>query len=710
MAGKQLGSNTRPGDSHGSPTSGHGLVVHEVGGEHGQQGAGYHAGKDRPGQTGGGGEPGVRSVGGGGHRQSGSKGHNSWAEMLSSTLTNNSWNKNVLECVLEKDERGSFYVSEKDCARMMQKVGLDIRPGIHVETVQICPNGRGIILITLKKEVQIDQFCRYDIFDVTSTGIRVVNIKPSGKREVIVNIKNIHPNTMDDSVVDYLNKFGEVVSKKVVYGLYGEGPLKGFKNGDRAFKMEIKPGVNIGTYHVLDGQKVTLKYPGQLQTCARCHQTAKSCLGRGMAKRCEEAKGEKVEFGDYIRNLWNQIGYSPRNGATPTEVDSQETDEGYTQQEGGKFTPKKASTDNSDKFAGVSIKYFPKEVDHSQIVDLLVESGLPTNNMQDIDIKTNGSVSIRSLENEACLAMIKALHNKLHFGRKLFCNGIIPCTPEKTLVDTESTESSPCTGAPPSPGTTAVTTSRSDVPSPCQIPSTSSISGEDYCSNQGQSESSTSTTSPATITATSFTPTVQCLSPLAVLPPALAITEQLPIHSKDIVTPTQVYTAPQVSPNSSYNSPPSQIRGRLEYSPPNQSLLELGTSTDIQQFIRENQINLDDELVRRHSLSLRTPPPGSLAAEILEQQSNSATPHFTIAKTLLNNLTEMTSKISDFESCVSSADDERDSDADTKSEDHDEKSMIDKKRHYKQKRKHSTTPNRDFFLKKPNTSSSPNTQ
>ena len=227
----------------------------------------------------------------------------------------------------------------------------------------------------------------------------MVNIKPAGKREVIVNIKNIHPNTMDDSVVDYLNKFGDVVSKKVVYGMYGEGPLKGFRNGDRAFKMEIKPGVNIGTYHVLDGQKVIVKYPGQLQTCARCHQTAKSCLGRGMAKRCEEARGEKVEFWDYIRNLWNQIGYSPQNGGTPAEAADQETDEGFIQQEGGIFTPKKAPTDYVGKFAGVSIKYFPKEVDQSQIVDLLMESGLPTNNMQDIAIKASGNVSIRNLEN-----------------------------------------------------------------------------------------------------------------------------------------------------------------------------------------------------------------------------------------------------------------------------------------------------------------------
>jgi hypothetical protein len=84
-----------------------------------------------------------------------------------------------------------------------------------------------------------------------------------------VNIKNIHPNTMDEGVIDYLNKFGKVVTKKVVHGVYSDGPLKGFRNGDRSFKMEIKPTANIGTYHVLDGQKVTVRYPGQLQTCAR---------------------------------------------------------------------------------------------------------------------------------------------------------------------------------------------------------------------------------------------------------------------------------------------------------------------------------------------------------------------------------------------------------------------------------------------------------
>ena len=87
----------------------------------------------------------------------------SWAEMLGSTLPSG-WNKNILEIVLEKDQRGAFIVSDHDCARVMQKLGLDQRPGVHVESVQICPNGRGVIMITLQPNVPVANFCRHDIF------------------------------------------------------------------------------------------------------------------------------------------------------------------------------------------------------------------------------------------------------------------------------------------------------------------------------------------------------------------------------------------------------------------------------------------------------------------------------------------------------------------------------------------------------------------
>ena len=224
----------------------------------------------------------------------------SWADVVGSKLTSG-WKKNILEIVLEKDQKGPFIVNDQDCARVMRKIGLDMRPGVQVESVQVCPNGRGLVLITLKPEVAIEQFCSHDVFEVTATGVRAVNIKPAGKRDVVVTIRGLHPNTKDDTVLAYLNKLAKTVTNKVVYGTHGEGPLKGFKNGDRSYKIEIRN--NIGSYHAIDGQKVTLFYPGQQKTCARCHETARKCKGGGLAKRCEAAAGPKIEFSDYILSL-----------------------------------------------------------------------------------------------------------------------------------------------------------------------------------------------------------------------------------------------------------------------------------------------------------------------------------------------------------------------------------------------------------------------
>ena len=201
-----------------------------------------------------------------------------WAAVLGRTLAPG-LNKNVLEVVLEKDSRGSFNVKENECANLLRKLGLDPRPGVHVVGAQICPQGRGLIYITLKEEVELSRFCRHDVFEVTSSGIRVVLVKPAGKREVIVTAKGIHPNTKENVVFDYLAKFGKVTSNKVVHGVFSEGPLQGIRNGDRSYKMEIRPGTNIGSYHAIDGQKVTVRYPGQQQTCGRCHQTPRVCKG-----------------------------------------------------------------------------------------------------------------------------------------------------------------------------------------------------------------------------------------------------------------------------------------------------------------------------------------------------------------------------------------------------------------------------------------------
>ena len=63
---------------------------------------------------------------------------------------------------------------------------------------------------------------------MTASGIRVVNIRPAGKRDAVVTIKGLHPNTRDEFVLAYLNKFAKSVTNKVIHGIYADGPLKGF--------------------------------------------------------------------------------------------------------------------------------------------------------------------------------------------------------------------------------------------------------------------------------------------------------------------------------------------------------------------------------------------------------------------------------------------------------------------------------------------------
>ena len=546
------------------------------------------------------GEGGEHDPGGGVRINAPSNSRGSWAEVLGSTLSPG-LNKNILEVVLEKDHRGGFLVSDHDCARVMNKIGLDMRPGVNVESVQICPNGRGVILITLKPDIPAGKFCRHEVFEVTAGGVRAVNIKPVGKREAVVTIKGLHPNTKDEFVMNYLSKFARPVTHKVVYGVYTEGPLVGFKNGDRSYKLEVSPNTNIGTYHAIDGQKVTLRYLGQQQTCARCHETARHCRGGAIARRCEAANGQKVEFSDYIVKLWQEIGYAPGD---IVEIASIYDDFGdHSEHPSTDFTPTK-SLSNPARYSGVSIRQFPKDTDTGEIMELLIQSGLPETQKDNVVVRPNGVVSINELNNKICLELINKLHGNNFFGRKLFCNGVIPLTPEKK--DETSSVSA---------------TSNSD-----SLVSTSSVISQ-----------------PAVTT-------VDCVT-------------QGPASG----TISEAVTTITVKPVTS-------------------SLLN-----------DSNQYNLSDtDLVRRHSLSLRSPPRGSLADEILESASIRDSPRPERRRSILAEVKDLQEQLSDFVSCKES---ESSTEDDTENREA-FKDMGDKKRGFKKKRKASTTPPKEFFRKK----------
>ena len=143
---------------------------------------------------------------------------------------------------------------------------------------------------------------------------------------------------------------------------------------------------------------------------------------------------------------------------------------------------------------------------------------------------------------------------------------------------------------------------------------------------------------------------------------------------------------------------PSSIN--VDESLQNPSLLDIGASADIQQFLKDNDCHLETEekLVRRNSLSCRTPPPGSIAAEILGSPSFPIRGTLDKTKSLLSDLRQMSEQLSEFGSCVSSSSSSEQSG--NESEDKEYKTMNDKKRGWKKKRKLSITPNKDSFVKK----------
>ena len=111
-------------------------------------------------------------------------------------------------------------------------------------------------------------------------------------------------------------------------------------------------------------------------------------------------------------------------------------------------------------------------------------------------------------------------------------------------------------------------------------------------------------------------------------------------------------------------------------------------------------------LVRRHSLSLmnRTPPPNSIAADILGSNLS-----FQAAKALWTKIAEVQDSLSDFKSCVSSASSSDESADDLKQVENVKfVTANEKKREKRKKRKLALTPDKDqFLLKKANLQSSP---
>ena len=80
------------------------------------------------------------------------------------------------------------------------------------------------------------------------------------------------------------------------------GILAGHPTGERTFMVEItRP---MGSYHIIDGEKVVIRYRNQDKTCAGCQKPGHQ------ANNCP---GPRVHLSDYMRQYWQEISYVPDN-------------------------------------------------------------------------------------------------------------------------------------------------------------------------------------------------------------------------------------------------------------------------------------------------------------------------------------------------------------------------------------------------------------
>ena len=208
------------------------------------------------------------------------------------------------------------------------------------------------------------------------------------------------------------------------------GPFAGLKNGDRKYMMDFSGGRNLGTYHLIDGAKVHISYPGQHRTCARCQRTPGTCPGAGIARNCEQNGGQIVKLGDHMKALWDEIGFKPAEFTL--ENQNEEEDDSVEIRENAGFTPPhkyrpKMSESCKKELSGVSIRNLPPEISPEQAQTFLETVGLPPGHT---DISTNKlkystTVNVEGLEAEDCCSIIANIEGTTAFDRKVFCRGII---------------------------------------------------------------------------------------------------------------------------------------------------------------------------------------------------------------------------------------------------------------------------------------------
>ena len=163
--------------------------------------------------------------------------------------------KNILEVRLEKQQGSKFNLTMEETENLLRRLNID---SSHLIGASACPEGRPVVLITLHPSVDITRFMYRNESYIVKEGVRTTTIRPEGKKDKVLKITGLHPNTKDQAVIKYLSAHGTVsTTERVIHhvfpGAAGSSLLAGKLNGNRSYVVDGK--VPLGSFHIIDGGK-----------------------------------------------------------------------------------------------------------------------------------------------------------------------------------------------------------------------------------------------------------------------------------------------------------------------------------------------------------------------------------------------------------------------------------------------------------------------
>ena len=130
-------------------------------------------------------------------------------------------------------------MSQGELDHLLIRLGID---GSHFTGVSCCPEGKGVVYVTLHPTVNIQRFLNKSESFVLKEGIRTGFIRPAGKKELSVTISGLHPNTKDQAVVKYLAAHGKVsTTDKVIHHVYPGAPGSSLCAGKVNARVSLTP-------------------------------------------------------------------------------------------------------------------------------------------------------------------------------------------------------------------------------------------------------------------------------------------------------------------------------------------------------------------------------------------------------------------------------------------------------------------------------------